>query len=126
MANNRTDSSIIGRLILAASSYYLWLERNSRIFKKVKKSLDEIKDIIMVTVRLKLLTFKFKNTAKGQYQKAIEEVQIAEGFDDEGEGMEGSRVTTLAQKARIRRVWSLVAHCLSHPDNGGITRRDRE
>ncbi|GKB64279.1 hypothetical protein Tco_0920465 [Tanacetum coccineum] len=41
---------------------------------------------------------------QGQYQKAIEEVQIAEGFDDEGKGMEGSRVTALAQKARSERV----------------------
>ncbi|GJT50638.1 ribonuclease H-like domain-containing protein [Tanacetum coccineum] len=71
MANNRTASSIIGRLILAASSYYIWLERNSRIFKKVKKSSDEIKDIIMVTVHLKLLTFKFKNTAKLNFNNAF-------------------------------------------------------
>ncbi|GKF65225.1 reverse transcriptase zinc-binding domain-containing protein, partial [Tanacetum coccineum] len=54
MANRRTATSIIGRLLLAASSYYIWLERNNRIFKKVKKSPDEIK----------LLTFKFKNNAK--------------------------------------------------------------
>ncbi|GJY45630.1 putative RNA-directed DNA polymerase, eukaryota, reverse transcriptase zinc-binding domain protein [Tanacetum coccineum] len=64
IANNRMASSIIGRLIFASSSYYIWLELNSRIFKKVKKSMDEIKDIIMVTDHLKLLTFKFKNTAK--------------------------------------------------------------
>nr|GEX80321.1 high-affinity nitrate transporter [Tanacetum cinerariifolium] len=31
---------------------------------KAKKNSEEIKDIIMVTVRLKLLTFKFKNTSK--------------------------------------------------------------
>nr|GEU38526.1 hypothetical protein [Tanacetum cinerariifolium] len=65
MANNRMASNIIGRIILAASSYYIWLERNIRIFKKGKKSPNEIKDTIMVMVRLKLLTFKFKNTAKG-------------------------------------------------------------
>ncbi|GJU75163.1 protein LAZ1 [Tanacetum coccineum] len=65
MANCRTTISIIGRLILAASSYFIWLERNNRIFKKVKKHPEEIINIIMVTVRLKLLTFKFKNTAKG-------------------------------------------------------------
>nr|GEW85043.1 hypothetical protein [Tanacetum cinerariifolium] len=64
MANNRMAFNIIGRIILAASSYYIWLERNSRIFKKVKKSPDEIKDTIMVMVRIKLLMFKFKNTAK--------------------------------------------------------------
>ncbi|GJW04065.1 protein LAZ1 [Tanacetum coccineum] len=64
MANKRTTNSIIGRLILAATSYFIWLERNNRIFKNAKKNPKEIKDIIMVTVRLKLLTFKFKNTSK--------------------------------------------------------------
>nr|GEV37706.1 retrotransposon protein, putative, Ty1-copia subclass [Tanacetum cinerariifolium] len=63
MAYKRTATSIIGRLLVAASSYFIWLERNNRLFKKVRRSVDEIRDIIMVTVRLKLLTFRFKNTA---------------------------------------------------------------
>lgn len=54
---------VIGRLILAASSYFIWMERNNRLFKKVRRSSDELRDIIMVTVRLKLLTYWFKNTA---------------------------------------------------------------
>ncbi|GJY69226.1 hypothetical protein Tco_0472208 [Tanacetum coccineum] len=60
----RTDVSIIRRLFLAASTYHIWIERNNRIFKQVKRSLNDIRDIIMVTVRLKLLTFRFKNKAK--------------------------------------------------------------
>ena len=59
----RTANSVIGRLILAASSYFIWMERNNRLFKKVRRSSDELCDIIMVTVRLKLLTYMFKNTA---------------------------------------------------------------
>nr|GEV20079.1 hypothetical protein [Tanacetum cinerariifolium] len=63
MANKRTARSVFGRLILAATTYHIWLERNNRVFKKVRLSSEEIRDIIMVTVRLKLLTFRFKNTA---------------------------------------------------------------
>ncbi|GKB76003.1 hypothetical protein Tco_0942898 [Tanacetum coccineum] len=63
MSRQRTAKSVIGRLILAATSYFIWIERNNRVFKKVKRSPEEIRDIIMVTVRLKLITFKFKNTA---------------------------------------------------------------
>ena len=63
MAHRRTAKSVIGRLILAASSYFIWMERNNRLFKKVRRSSDELCDIIMVTVRLKLLTYRFKNTA---------------------------------------------------------------
>nr|GEY16402.1 RNA-directed DNA polymerase, eukaryota, reverse transcriptase zinc-binding domain protein [Tanacetum cinerariifolium] len=63
MAHKRLARSIFGKLILAASSYFVWLERNARLFKNVKRMLEEIKDVIMVTVRLKLLTFKFKDSA---------------------------------------------------------------
>ncbi|GJV91138.1 reverse transcriptase domain, reverse transcriptase zinc-binding domain protein [Tanacetum coccineum] len=62
IAKSRTANSIFGKLILAASSYYIWTERNNRLFKNVKRSLEELRDIIMVTVRLKLMTFTFKNT----------------------------------------------------------------
>ncbi|GKA58044.1 hypothetical protein Tco_0757232 [Tanacetum coccineum] len=61
MSHKRTVQSIIGRLILAATSYVIWLERNNRLFKKVKRSPEVIRDVIIVTVRLKLLTFRFKN-----------------------------------------------------------------
>ncbi|GJZ26972.1 protein LAZ1, partial [Tanacetum coccineum] len=64
IAHKRTAVSIIRRLLFAASSYYIWTERNNRLFKKVKRSPDDIGDIIKVTVQLKLLFFKFKNRAK--------------------------------------------------------------
>ncbi|GJV66863.1 hypothetical protein Tco_1482372 [Tanacetum coccineum] len=63
MANKRTARSIFGKLILAATSYFVWLERNNRLFKNVKRTPEELRDVIMVTVRLKLLSFKFKNSA---------------------------------------------------------------
>nr|GEX26867.1 reverse transcriptase domain, reverse transcriptase zinc-binding domain protein [Tanacetum cinerariifolium] len=52
--NKRTEN-IIGRLILVATSYFIWLEQNNHTFKKAKKNLKQIKDIIMVTVSQKLL-----------------------------------------------------------------------
>ncbi|GJY55944.1 aspartic peptidase [Tanacetum coccineum] len=36
IANNHTAKSVIGRLIVAATTYFVWLERNNRLFKKVK------------------------------------------------------------------------------------------
>ncbi|GJU15267.1 hypothetical protein Tco_1143233 [Tanacetum coccineum] len=52
--------SILSRLVLAATSYYIWLERNERLFKKKTSSPDQIVDVIISMVRLKLVTFKFK------------------------------------------------------------------
>ncbi|GJU82842.1 hypothetical protein Tco_1285207 [Tanacetum coccineum] len=62
MANKRMVRNVIGRILLAAISYFIWLEHNNRIFKKVRRSPKELRDNIMVAVRLKLLTFHFKNT----------------------------------------------------------------
>ncbi|GKA26873.1 hypothetical protein Tco_0712982 [Tanacetum coccineum] len=62
IAHRRTTKSIIGRLLIAAASYFIWVERNNRIFKNTRRSPEEIRDSIMVTVRLKILTFWFKNT----------------------------------------------------------------
>ncbi|GJS73828.1 putative reverse transcriptase domain-containing protein [Tanacetum coccineum] len=61
LSNKRTAKSIIGRLVLAASAYFVWIERNNRLFKKIKRPPEEIRDLIMVTVRLKLVSLRFKS-----------------------------------------------------------------
>ena len=62
MASKRKFKSVVGKLLLAASSYYIWIERNNRLFKNLRRTPEELRDIIMFTVRLKLATFRFKNT----------------------------------------------------------------
>ncbi|GJS92039.1 hypothetical protein Tco_0774675 [Tanacetum coccineum] len=64
ISHQRTARSIIGRLIVAATSYFLWLERNNRLFKNSRRSPEEVRDMIMTTVRLKLLSFRCTNKAK--------------------------------------------------------------
>ncbi|GJU38627.1 aspartic peptidase [Tanacetum coccineum] len=46
--------------------YLLWVERNNRVFKNSRRSPEELRDAIIVTVWLKLLSFRFKNTAAVQ------------------------------------------------------------
>ncbi|GJT43643.1 hypothetical protein Tco_0952358 [Tanacetum coccineum] len=47
LSNKRTAKSIIGRLVLAAAAYFVWIERNNRLFKKIKRPPKEIRDLIM-------------------------------------------------------------------------------
>ncbi|GJV31883.1 reverse transcriptase zinc-binding domain-containing protein [Tanacetum coccineum] len=61
MAKKRTTQSIIGKLIFAATSYFIWNKRNNRLFKKTRRTPEEIQDLIMVTVRVKLISFRSKN-----------------------------------------------------------------
>ncbi|GJW70624.1 hypothetical protein Tco_0127541 [Tanacetum coccineum] len=37
MAHRRTTKSVIGRLIFAATSYFIWLKHNNRMFKKERR-----------------------------------------------------------------------------------------
>nr|GEU58933.1 reverse transcriptase domain, reverse transcriptase zinc-binding domain protein [Tanacetum cinerariifolium] len=60
ISKGKTAMSILSRLVLAATSYYIWLERNEILFKKKTLSPDHIVDVIISMVWLKLVTFKFK------------------------------------------------------------------
>ncbi|GJX36126.1 hypothetical protein Tco_0247683 [Tanacetum coccineum] len=62
MAKMRYARSVISKLVFAASCYFIWQERNSRLFMKKKRSQDQIIDVIKSTVRLKLLSCIFKRT----------------------------------------------------------------
>ncbi|GKA91485.1 putative RNA-directed DNA polymerase [Tanacetum coccineum] len=63
LAKTRTTKGVFGKMLLAASSYYIWIERNNHLFKNAKRTPGELRDIIMVMVHLKLMTFRFKNTS---------------------------------------------------------------
>nr|GFA84174.1 hypothetical protein [Tanacetum cinerariifolium] len=52
VASKRTVQVIVGKLIFAAASYYIWRERNNRLFKGTRRSLKELRDLIIVMVRL--------------------------------------------------------------------------
>ncbi|GJU40672.1 hypothetical protein Tco_1193629, partial [Tanacetum coccineum] len=48
------------------SVYFIWIERNQRLFKNMRRTPEELRDAIVITVRLKLVTFRFKNKARVQ------------------------------------------------------------
>ncbi|GJR89610.1 uncharacterized protein Tco_0213621 [Tanacetum coccineum] len=60
MALKRTAVSVISRLLVAATAYFIWQERNLRLFKNQVRSPAQVRDIIVYNVRLKLTTCRFK------------------------------------------------------------------
>nr|GFA64612.1 reverse transcriptase domain, reverse transcriptase zinc-binding domain protein [Tanacetum cinerariifolium] len=60
IAKGKSVLSIISQIVLAATTYYLWNERNSRLFKIKIASVDQVVQVICYIVRLKLVSFKFK------------------------------------------------------------------
>lgn len=63
LSKSRSVKSVVSKLLFAASSYFIWQERNNRIFKHQRRSEVQVIDIIKSTVQLKLLTCKFKKTS---------------------------------------------------------------
>jgi reverse transcriptase-like protein len=60
IATSKKAECIIAKLVLAATTYFVWQERNNRLFQQTKRSPQQLIEVIRSTVRLKLLSFKFK------------------------------------------------------------------
>ena len=56
--------SIVSRLVFAASTYFIWQERNNRIYSNESNLEEQVCGMILEVVRLKLTTIQFKKTPK--------------------------------------------------------------
>ncbi|GKA54130.1 hypothetical protein Tco_0753079, partial [Tanacetum coccineum] len=63
ISKGNSINSIVGHLILAASTYFVWQERNNRLFAKGERRVNELCEVIAGVVRLKLTTLHFKANA---------------------------------------------------------------
>ncbi|GJQ94324.1 hypothetical protein Tco_0005463 [Tanacetum coccineum] len=55
-AKRRSARSVVAKLVVAACSYYIWQERNLRLFMNQKRSHSQVTDCIKSSIRLKLLS----------------------------------------------------------------------
>ena len=61
-AKLRSVRGVVPKLVVAASAYFIWQERNLRLFQKKKRSVLQVIEVITSTVRLKLLSFRYKKS----------------------------------------------------------------
>ncbi|GJQ95744.1 zinc finger, CCHC-type containing protein [Tanacetum coccineum] len=59
MAHKNNTTCIVGRLLVAASSYYVWQERNNRIHNKGTRNVEQLGNVILDVMHLKLASIKF-------------------------------------------------------------------
>ena len=71
IASKNNIISIVGRLIIAASSYYIWQERNNRLHSSGARNMEQLANVILDNVRLKLASIKFKRNARVAKLKSI-------------------------------------------------------
>jgi hypothetical protein len=83
-AKSSTITNVLGRLLVAASAYFIWQERNNRMFNNQNRSSNVLLNVIMDTVRYRLRGLRFKKTTR--VLKTLDEWNIREGaiFDDGG------------------------------------------
>ena len=58
--NGNSVGSIVRRLCLAASIYLIWQERNNRLFKDEKRSVEELFKCLCDVIKVRLSSLKMK------------------------------------------------------------------
>ncbi|GJR32032.1 homeodomain-like protein [Tanacetum coccineum] len=103
IAHRRNARSVIGRILVAAAAYFIWVEQNNRVFKNSRRSPEELLDSIIVTVRLKLLTFRFNNTT------AVQDILARWKMPSRFDMLNGSLLYCKPQICRVVYKYSWVA-----------------
>ncbi|GJR76641.1 hypothetical protein Tco_0089006 [Tanacetum coccineum] len=71
IAKRRSIRSVVAKLVVAACSYHIWQERNSRLFSNQKRSHVQVTDRIKSSIRLKLLSCVVKKSKDAMMFKRL-------------------------------------------------------
>ncbi|XP_021992554.1 uncharacterized protein LOC110889344 [Helianthus annuus] len=69
-ASSKTLEHIVCKLVVAASTYFIWQERNNRLFSNIHRKEEMVAQIILDMVRLRIMSFKIGR--HGNYRKLLE------------------------------------------------------
>ncbi|XP_022032476.1 uncharacterized protein LOC110933568 [Helianthus annuus] len=67
-ASSKSSKTIVSKLVVAAAAYFVWQERNNRLFSQNHQPSSKIADIVLQTVRFKLMTFRARRRSKNPFQ----------------------------------------------------------
>ncbi|XP_071712274.1 uncharacterized protein [Rutidosis leptorrhynchoides] len=62
ISGKMTYSIIVAKLVFGASVYFIWQERNRRLFSRKAMGCDKVKELIFSTVRMKIMAISWNNT----------------------------------------------------------------
>ncbi|XP_022015041.1 uncharacterized protein LOC110914561 [Helianthus annuus] len=71
---------IVCKLVVAASTYFIWQERNNRLFSNIQRKEETVAQVILDMVRLRIMGFKIERDVN--HRKLLETWRIME--DDPG------------------------------------------
>nr|GFB14051.1 hypothetical protein [Tanacetum cinerariifolium] len=61
-ASRKNSKSVCSKLVLAASAYFIWQERNNRLFRNERRSVDQVAECILNSAPLKLVSCRWKKS----------------------------------------------------------------
>nr|GEU45441.1 hypothetical protein [Tanacetum cinerariifolium] len=64
MSKSNNVTSTVGRLVVAVLSYFIWQEHNKRIYEKNGREPEEITNIVVDIIRLKLASINFRKKVR--------------------------------------------------------------
>ncbi|XP_021979893.1 uncharacterized protein LOC110876017 [Helianthus annuus] len=59
-SSSKKADNVVYKLLITASSYYIWQERNNRMFKNHKRTVTQVIEVIKNSVRLRIMGFRFR------------------------------------------------------------------
>nr|XP_043626221.1 uncharacterized protein LOC122597720 [Erigeron canadensis] len=76
-------TNVVQRLVLAATVYFVWQERNFRLFQNKTRNVKDLCGIIKHTVRARLIGLKIKSTAKAAKVAEIWNFELNKGINED-------------------------------------------
>ncbi|XP_021971330.1 uncharacterized protein LOC110866491 [Helianthus annuus] len=73
-SNSKRLDQVVCKLVLAAATYFIWQERNNRLFSRLECSVIQVTEKIKNTVRLRLMDFKLQGHV--DYNRVVKKWQI--------------------------------------------------
>ncbi|XP_022008341.1 uncharacterized protein LOC110907684 [Helianthus annuus] len=83
-AKSKSAANYVSRILVAATAYFIWQERNARLFKNQLRPPETICAIIFNTVRYKLMGVKLKKTDNVRRLLGEWEIRDKDIMDDGG------------------------------------------
>ncbi|XP_071714988.1 uncharacterized protein [Rutidosis leptorrhynchoides] len=71
ITHRRVSRVVVAKLLFAASIYFIWQERNARLFSNKSRTSDLLFQNIFSTVRYKLLSLRFKDSVQVRQLKML-------------------------------------------------------
>nr|GEW25763.1 RNA-directed DNA polymerase, eukaryota, reverse transcriptase zinc-binding domain protein [Tanacetum cinerariifolium] len=84
--NNKSILNVIKKISLAASVYFIWRERNKRLFAGEKKEWETVLNEVINTIRFKLISVKIKSSVYVSNIEKTWKIKMNVQSNDEGEG----------------------------------------